>query len=104
DRPIVIDSPDIRFIRFTSKVESTSFSTDDPVGQMEKKLQSIPKYVEGKGKKSPVIKLQINNKLEYSNVVELLDLCRRVGKDLNIKDIGLMAYPKDRGPAPPVMP
>jgi biopolymer transport protein ExbD len=98
DKPVVIDVDYIASMRYTSKVESTKFESDDLMTELENKLKSIPKYVESKDKKKPpTIKLQINPKLKYSEVMDLLDRCRKVGKDLNIKDIGLMGYPKDRG-------
>lgn len=98
DKPVVVDLDYIASMRFTSKVETTPpFETDDLMGAMEKKLLSIPKFVEGKDKKPPAIKLQINGKLKYEHVMDLLDRCRKVGREINIKDIGLMGYPKDRG-------
>ncbi len=101
DKPVVIDVDYIAYMRYTSKVESSPFTSSDLLGEMENKLKSIPKFVEGKGKKAPTIKLQINNKLRYEEVMDLLDRCRKIGKENNIKDIGLMGYPRDRGgPAP----
>jgi biopolymer transport protein ExbD len=99
DKPVILKSDYIVSMRFTSKVETTPpFQTDDLLGEMEKKLKSIPKYVESKDKKKPpTIKLQINNELKYEHVMDLLDRCRRIGKEINIKDIGLMGYPRDRG-------
>lgn len=104
DKPVVIDREDIGYVRYTSKIETIDFPTDDLLGKMEEKLKTIPAYVEGKDKKKPTtIKLQINNKLKYSEVIELMDRCRRIGKEKNIKDIGLMGYPKDRA-VPAAMP
>ncbi len=90
DKPVVVDVENIAFVRLTSKLESVSLSGIDA---LETKLRSLPKF-EGRGQKAPSIKLQVNNRLKYSQVIALLDLCRRVGKDLNISDIGVMSYPK----------
>lgn len=105
DKPVVIDVDYVARIRYTSKVETAMFPEDDLLGHMEKKLKSIPKFVEGKGaKKPPSIKLQINNKLKYSDVMEIMDRCRKVGNELNIKDIGLMGYPKEKAGGAAVIP
>lgn len=104
DKPIVLDLDYIAYMRYTFKVETAPLIGDDMLALMETKLKTIPKYVEGKDKKKPpTIKLQINNKLKYEDVMLILDRCRRVGRDLNIKDIGLMGYPKDKvgGPVLP---
>lgn len=104
DKAIVLDLDYIAYMRYTFKVETAPLIGDDMLALMETKLKTIPKYVEGKDKKKPpTIKLQINNKLKYEDVMLILDRCRRVGRDLNIKDIGLMGYPKDKvgGPVLP---
>lgn len=95
DKPVVNDDAKIVSLRFTSKLESVEIPGPDLLDALEKKLRTIPKFVDGKdSKKPPVIKLVLNGKLKYEEVIALLDLCRKVGKDLNIRDIGLAVYPK----------
>ena len=96
DKPIVIDVDRIRHVRFSSKIETIEFTDKDPLAAMEKKLRTVPAFVEGKGRKPPTIRLQVNNKLKYSEVVDLMDRCRKIVKEKNIKDISLMVYPKAR--------
>jgi biopolymer transport protein ExbD len=95
EKPAINDAEQIVSLRFTSKLETVLIPGPDLLDALEKKLRTIPKFVEGKDrKKPPVIRLFINNKLKYSEVIVLLDLCRKVGKDLNIRDIGLAGYPR----------
>lgn len=93
-KPIVDDVETITSIRFSSKLETVTFPRENQLEALKKKLLSIPKFVEGNGRKPPVIKIQCNNKLKYDEVIALMDLCRDAGKEINIKDIGFMGYPK----------
>lgn len=104
DRPIIDDRDGILYIWYQSKVETVAFPQENLIGALRDKLNSIPKWVDKDKKKPPTIKLQINNKLKYENVMALMDLCRETMKEKNIKDIGLMGYPKDKGGGAPIMP
>jgi biopolymer transport protein ExbD len=94
-KPVVDDVERIAALCFTAKLESVVLPIETNWRDvLEKKLRTIPPYVEGKGKKAPRIVIEVNSKLKYEEVIELLDLCRKVSKERNILDISLRGYPK----------
>lgn len=79
----------IDFMTFKVKTfEPEELPEKNMLGSLQAKLKSIPKPAPNKGK-PPVIKIECDKNLKYSELMELMNICREEG----FKDVGIMPRP-----------
>jgi biopolymer transport protein ExbD len=86
----------IESITFKSKAAEEGLPVENMMDALEAKLKAIPKPAEGSKSKPPILKIESDNKLKYSELMRLMNLCRELG----FKEVGVLPIPK-KGPGVP---
>jgi biopolymer transport protein ExbD len=90
-------SGEIDYIEFKVKdLKPDTFSGARMYDDLKKAIQAIPKPAEGSKAKPPVLKIESDNRLKYSELLRLMNLCRENG----FKEVGVLPIPKKANVVP----
>jgi biopolymer transport protein ExbD len=76
-----------------NNLEAQPLPNEDMMGALKAELKRIPKQAEGAKTKPPVVKIECDKNLKYSELMQIMNLCREQG----FKDVGLLPRQKVKG-------